>query len=151
MEVWQQRRPDGIIPARYLKIPWNCGTLHGRCRHGLCESGSRRRNHRGSSFGCGSSENRADCNTGRSVLCDCPVLYFFRNSINIGLPIFESPEAAAEIQDGDEVSVDIERARIVNLTSGRTYSALPLSDEIREMIADGGLVNHVRKKVRRDA
>jgi 3-isopropylmalate/(R)-2-methylmalate dehydratase small subunit len=150
---------DGIIPARYLNTT-DPLELAAHCMEDV-DAAFAKKVAAGdvivaeSNFGCGSSREHAPIAI-RAAGVSCVIAQsfariFFRNSINIGLPIFESPEAAAEIQDGDEVSVDIERARIVNLTSGRTYSALPLSDEIREMIADGGLVNHVRKKVRRDA
>ncbi|NLU42547.1 MAG: 3-isopropylmalate dehydratase small subunit [Firmicutes bacterium] len=150
---------DAIIPARYLNTS-DPVELAAHCMEDADPTFAKKVAAgdiivAGSNFGCGSSREHAPIAI-RAAGVSCVIArsfarIFFRNSINIGLPIFESPEAAADIQNGDEISVDIESARIVNVTSGREYSALPLSDEIREIIADGGLVNHVRKKVRRDA
>lgn len=150
---------DAIIPARYLNTT-DPNELAAHCMEDVHSSFAKEVAAgdiivAGSNFGCGSSREHtpyAIRAAGVScVIAESFARIFFRNSINIGLPIFESPEAAAEIRDGDVLRVDIDRARIVNVTSGREYSALPLSNEIREIIADGGLVKHVGKKVRKDA
>jgi 3-isopropylmalate/(R)-2-methylmalate dehydratase small subunit len=69
---------------------------------------------------------------------------FYRNSINIGLPILEAPEAAREIQDGDQVEVDLESGVIRNLTSAKTYQARPLPAFILQISRAGGIVNYLK-------
>jgi 3-isopropylmalate dehydratase small subunit len=69
---------------------------------------------------------------------------FFRNAINIGLPILESPEAAAAIQEGDEVQVDPASGQIKDLTSGKTFQARPLPPFVLQIAAAGGIVNYLK-------
>ena len=71
---------------------------------------------------------------------------FYRNAINIGLPIMECPEAAEGISAGDALDVDFESGRITDLTSEKEYQAEAFPDFIREIIKDGGLANHIRKQ-----
>ena len=72
---------------------------------------------------------------------------FYRNSINIGLPIVECPEAAEEIQAGDQVQVDFNTGTITDLTSGRTYQAQPFPASIQEIIQAGGLMKMVAARL----
>ncbi len=69
---------------------------------------------------------------------------FFRNAINIGLPILESPEAAAAIQEGDEVQVDPASGQIQDLTSGQTFQARPLPPFVLQIAAAGGIVKFLK-------
>lgn len=71
---------------------------------------------------------------------------FFRNSFNMGLPIFESNEASQEIREGDTVEVDASTGLITDLTTGRQYQARPIPAFMQELIADGGLMEHIRKR-----
>ena len=74
------------------------------------------------------------------IACDFARI-FFRNCINIGLPILECPEAARDASAGDEMEVDLAAGTIKNLTLGKTYSVPPFPPEIRAIIARGGLLN----------
>ena len=68
---------------------------------------------------------------------------FYRNSINIGLPILECPEASEKIQDGDRVSIDFDTGIITNETRGETYRALPFPDFIKDIMDAGGLLARI--------
>ncbi len=102
----------------------------------------------GPNFGCGSSREHAPIAIkGAQVACVIAASYariFFRNAINIGLPILESPEAAAEIEEGDEVSVSLEEGKIVDHTLGKTFQARPLPPFVLQIAAAGGIVNFLK-------
>jgi 3-isopropylmalate/(R)-2-methylmalate dehydratase small subunit len=102
----------------------------------------------GWNFGCGSSREHAPVALrGTGVQCVIAASFariFFRNAINIGLPILECPQAAAEITDGAEVEVDLAAGLIRDLTSGRTYTAQPLPPFVLKIVAAGGLVNFLK-------
>ena len=68
---------------------------------------------------------------------------FYRNSINIGLPILECPEAAAEISAGDTVAVDFATGKITNVTTGRSFQAEPFPPFMQKLIAAGGLPQYM--------
>lgn len=106
----------------------------------------------GKNFGCGSSREHAPIAlkaAGLSgVIAASFARIFYRNAFNMGLPIFESPQAAAEIQAGHEVSVDLATGRIADLTTGREYASQPLPPFMQELLADGGLMAHIAKKMR---
>ena len=68
---------------------------------------------------------------------------FFRNSINIGLPILECPQAAEEIADGDDVEVDFDAGIITDHTTGKTYKAQPFPPFMQKIISSGGLINYI--------
>ena len=72
--------------------------------------------------------------------------FFYRNSINIGLPIIESPEAAKEINQGDEVKVDFDTGIITNITTGKSYKGQAFPEFMQNIINAGGLVNYVNNK-----
>ena len=103
----------------------------------------------GNNFGCGSSREHAPVAIKASgISCVIAATFariFYRNSINIGLPILECPEASAAIEDGDEVSIDFDSGIITNVTKNETYQAMPFPDFIKEIMADGGLMNNLRK------
>lgn len=102
----------------------------------------------GDNFGCGSSREHAPIAIKASGI-DCVIAktfarIFYRNSINIGLPILECPEASEKIQDGDEVSIDFDSGVITNETRGETYQALPFPDFIKDIMAKGGLMKSLK-------
>ena len=101
----------------------------------------------GENFGCGSSREHAPIAIRASGI-DCVIAktfarIFYRNAINIGLPILECPEASEKIQDGDEVSIDFDNGVITNETKGETYQALPFPDFIKDIMAKGGLIAQI--------
>ena len=102
----------------------------------------------GENFGCGSSREHAPaCIKELGISCIIASSFariFYRNSINIGLPILECPEASKAIEDGDDVSVDFGTGVITNNTKGETYQAAPFPDFIKEIIASGGLLNSIK-------
>ena len=104
----------------------------------------------GENFGCGSSREHAPIAIKASSI-DCVIAktfarIFYRNAINIGLPILECPEASEKIQDGDEVSIDFDSGVITNETKGETYQALPFPDFIKDIMAKGGLIAQISGK-----
>ena len=98
-------------------------------------------------FGCGSSREHAPISIKAAgvsvVIAKSFARIFYRNSINIGLPIMECPEAAREIKDGDRVEVDFDSGVIRDLTTGRNYKAQPFPPFIQKIINCGGLMNYV--------
>lgn len=106
----------------------------------------------GKNFGCGSSREHAPIAIKASgiscVIAESFARIFYRNSINIGLPILECPEAAKNIKEGDEVEVDASTGTITNLSDSRTYQATPFPDFMKEIISAGGLMKYVEKKVK---
>lgn len=104
----------------------------------------------GENFGCGSSREHAPIAIKASGI-DCVIAktfarIFYRNAINIGLPILECPEASEKIQDGDEVSIDFDSGVITNETKGEAYQALPFPDFIKDIMAKGGLIAQISGK-----
>ncbi len=103
----------------------------------------------GWNFGCGSSREHAPVAI-RGSQAGCVVAasfarIFFRNAINIGLPILESPEASAGIEDGDEVEVDLASGAIYNRTRGTSFQARPLPPFVLKIASAGGLVKFLRE------
>ncbi len=100
-------------------------------------------------FGCGSSREHAPiCIKAAGVSCVIAKSFariFYRNSINIGLPIMECPEAVDAIKQGDVVKVDADTGVIANETTGETFQAHPFPPFIREIIEKGGLVARTRE------
>ncbi len=143
---------DVIIPARYL-VTGDPAVLGRHCLENLdprfvdeVRPGDvvvGRRN-----FGCGSSREHAPLALKGAgvgmVIASSFARIFFRNAINIGLPVYESPEAAAGIRSGDEVSVEAERGVIRNLTQGEAYPVRPLPPFVQQIVAAGGLMSRLR-------
>ena len=106
----------------------------------------------GRNFGCGSSrENAPIAIKGAGVSCVIATSFariFYRNSINIGLPIFESEAAVADAKDGDRIRVDPSTGVIENLTRGKTYSVPAFPGIIQEIISAGGMVEFARRRIR---
>ncbi len=146
---------DVIIPARYLNTS-DAKELAAHCMEDIdAEFVSKvkegdimvaTRN-----FGCGSSREHAPLaikTAGIScVIAATFARIFYRNSINIGLPILECPEAVDGINAGDEVEVDFDTGKITNVTSGKTFQAQPFPAFMQEIIKADGLVNQLRAKL----
>jgi 3-isopropylmalate dehydratase, small subunit len=101
-------------------------------------------------FGCGSSREHAPLaikSSGVSVvIADTFARIFYRNAINIGLPIIESPQAAAQINEGDDVKVDFDTGIITDITTGKTYKGQAFPEFMQNIINAGGLINYVNNK-----
>ena len=100
-------------------------------------------------FGCGSSREHAPVAIKAAgvscVIAKSFARIFYRNSINMGLPILECPEAVDAISEGDVVSVDADTGAIVDETTGASFSAAPFPPFIQEIINDGGLVARTKR------
>ena len=101
-------------------------------------------------FGCGSSREHAPIAIKASgiscVIAETFARIFYRNAINIGLPIIECPEAAREINEGDTVSVDFDEGLITNETTGKSYKAQPFPEFMQGLIDAGGLIGYINQK-----
>lgn len=100
-------------------------------------------------FGCGSSREHAPIAIKASgvscVIASTFARIFYRNSINIGLPILECDEAAHGIKSGDEVDINFDTGVITDITTGKVYQAEPFPEFIQKIISDGGLIKHVSR------
>jgi 3-isopropylmalate/(R)-2-methylmalate dehydratase small subunit len=105
----------------------------------------------GRNFGCGSSREHAPVAIKVSgvpiVIAESFARIFYRNSFNTGLAIMESPEAVKGIRKGDDVEVDTESGEINNLTTGEKFQAKSIPPFMAELISDGGLIAHLKKKL----
>jgi len=105
----------------------------------------------GANFGCGSSREVAPITIRAAgvaaVVAKSYARIFFRNSINIGLPILECPEAVAGIAQGDSVEIDPSQGRIKNLTRGTEFQAAPFPDFLQRIIDRGGLMPYVEDQL----
>ena len=103
----------------------------------------------GKNFGCGSSREHAPIAIKASgascVIAETFARIFYRNSINIGLPIIECPEASASIQDGDELSIDFNTGMITDITSGKIYQGQSFPEFMQKLIDAGGLINYINE------
>ena len=103
----------------------------------------------GQNFGCGSSREHAPIaikgSQAKCVIAPSFARIFFRNAINIGLPILECPEASADIEEGDEVEVDLSNGSIFNRTKDHTYQAKPLPAFVIKIAEAGGIVNFLKE------
>jgi len=107
----------------------------------------------GENFGCGSSREHAPLaikTTGvPAVIAKSFARIFYRNSINIGLPILESAEAVDGISEGDEIEVELATGTIINKTTGKTFKAQAFPEFMQGIIDAGGLVNYLKTKFRK--
>ena len=101
-------------------------------------------------FGCGSSREHAPIAIKASgvscVIADTFARIFYRNAINIGLPIIECPEAAKAIEAGDEVEIDFDSGKIYDRTKGTEFKGQPFPEFMQKLIAAGGLVKYTNSK-----
>ncbi|NQU05766.1 MAG: 3-isopropylmalate dehydratase small subunit [Calditrichaeota bacterium] len=146
---------DVIIPARYC-TNYHAEDLAPHCLEDLDDTFAKRVNEgdilvAGENFGCGSSrENAPIAIRGVGVSCVIAKSFariFFRNSINIGLPILIAPSAVDGIEDGDEVEVNPASGMITNHTRGGSWQAAPFPPEVQEIIDVGGLVEYVKGRL----
>ena len=142
---------DVIIPARYLNTQSH-EELAMHCMEDIDKDFVNKVN-KGDimvaldNFGCGSSREHAPIAIKASgiscVIANTFARIFYRNAINIGLPILECAEASRAISDGDEVEVDFDTGVIKNLTKNEEYKALPFPDFIKDIIDKGGLLKSI--------
>jgi 3-isopropylmalate/(R)-2-methylmalate dehydratase small subunit len=144
---------DVIIPARYLNISDPAG-LAAHCLEDLdagfvknCQPGDIIV--AGKNFGCGSSREHAPLAIKTAgigvVIAETFARIFYRNAINIGLPILECPEASKNIENNHKVEVNFETGEIINVTTNETYQAQPFPLFMREIIAAGGLAERTKR------
>ncbi|MDF9408536.1 MAG: 2,3-dimethylmalate dehydratase small subunit [Pelotomaculum sp. PtaB.Bin013] len=147
---------DAIIPARYL----NTSDPAELARHCMEDADPAFPDKvkpgdmiiAGKNFGCGSSREHAPIAIKAAgvscVIAKTFARIFYRNAFNIGLPIFEAPEAAEDIKEGDELTVDASSGVIINKTTGKTYQATPVPPFMQQIIAAGGLINYVSERMK---
>jgi len=143
---------DVIIPARHLNTA-NHKELAAHCMEDIDGDFIKKVKQgdimvAGFNFGCGSSREHAPIAIKEAGI-DCVIAktfarIFYRNSINIGLPILECGEASEKIQSGDEVSINFDTGIITNITRNEQYQALPFPDFIKEIMSKGGLLHSIR-------
>ena len=143
---------DVIIPARYLNTA-NHKELAAHCMEDIDKDFVNKVNSGdimvgGANFGCGSSREHAPIAIKESgiscVIAKTFARIFYRNAINIGLPILECPAASEGIEAGDEVVIDFDLGLIENKTKGESYKAQPFPEFIKEIIREGGLLNSLK-------
>ena len=107
----------------------------------------------GKNFGCGSSREHAPVAIKASgislVIASDFARIFYRNSINVGLPILECPEAAEKINDGDEIEADFDTGIITDKTTGECFSSKPFPEFIKNIMASGGLVGYTESGLKK--
>ena len=142
---------DVIIPARYLNVP-DAKELAKHCMEDIDKDFVNRVKPgdiivAGKNFGCGSSREHAPIAIKASgvscVIAETFARIFYRNSINIGLPIIECPEAAAGIDASDEVEIDFDSGLITDITKGISYKGQPFPAFMQKIIDCEGLVNYI--------
>jgi 3-isopropylmalate/(R)-2-methylmalate dehydratase small subunit len=145
---------DAIIPARYLNTS-DPEELARHCMEDADPEFVRKMKPgdiilAGKNFGCGSSREHAPIAIKGAgvglVIAESFARIFYRNAFNIGLPILESAQAAAEIREGDEVQVDIEAGVIIDHTAQKRYQANAIPPFMRQLLEAGGLVPYVRRQ-----
>src|SRR3990172_8492445 len=146
---------DAIIPARYLNTS-DPAELAKHCMEDSKNPDFIRKMGKGDiivagkNFGCGSSREHAPIAL-KAAGVSCVIArsfarIFYRNSLNLGLPLLESPEASEAIQDGDQVRIDLATGEVFDLTQNRKFSAKPIPNFMQQLLNDGGLIPHLRKK-----
>jgi len=147
---------DAIIPAPYL-VTTDPQELGSHCMEGSGQPDFAKQVKAGdvvvagANFGCGSSREHAPVAlTGAGVACVIAKSFariFFRNAINIGLPLLECPEAVVGISAGDEVALDLASGTIRDVTTGQTFRAQPVPDFMRAIFDAGGLVEFAKRRL----
>ncbi len=106
----------------------------------------------GVNFGCGSSREHAPIAIKaagiQAVIAKSFARIFYRNAFNMGLPIFESDEAAEKIEEGNEIEINADRGIIKNITKNEQYTSKPIPSFMQELISAGGLIEWTKKKIR---
>lgn len=147
---------DAIIPARYLNTS-DPAELAKHCMEDADTGFSDKVRPgdiivAGKNFGCGSSREHAPIAIKAAgvscVIAKTFARIFYRNAFNIGLLIFEAPEAAEEIKAGEEVTVDVATGIITNKTTGKSYRSTPVPPFMQQIVAAGGLINYVAERMK---
>jgi len=148
---------DAIIPARYLNVS-DPAELAKHCMEDI-DSDFVNKVELGdiimamTNFGCGSSREHAPLAIKAAgvscIIAESFARIFFRNAINIGLPLLECEEAVDKTEAGDILEVDLGTGKINNLTSGMEFTASPYPDFMAELISAGGLIEHTKKRLTR--
>lgn len=144
---------DVIIPARYLNIT-NMKELSAHCMEDIdkdfvnnVKTGDIMVG--GDNFGCGSSREHAPAVIKESgvscIIANTFARIFYRNALNIGLPIVECPEAVADIKSGDDVEVDLVDGVVINHTTGNSFKTQPFPEFIQKIVNEGGLLKYIKK------
>jgi 3-isopropylmalate/(R)-2-methylmalate dehydratase small subunit len=145
---------DVIIPARYLNVP-DPEELAKHCMEDIDKDFANKVNKRdiivaSKNFGCGSSREHAPIAIKASgiscVIAETFARIFYRNSINIGLPIIECVEAAREIKAGDEVEIDFDSGKIYDKTTNKEYQGQAFPPFMQKIIKAEGLINYLNEK-----
>lgn len=145
---------DVIIPARYLNSS-DPAELAAHCMEDI-DTEFVKKVQKGDiivankNFGCGSSREHAPIAIKASgiscVIAETFARIFYRNAINIGLPIIECPDAAKEIKAGDEVEIDFDSGVITDKTTGKAYQGQPFPEFMQKIIKSEGLINYINEK-----
>jgi len=145
---------DVIIPARYLNTS-DVKELAAHCMEDI-DGDFAKTVQAGdiivaeNNFGCGSSREHAPISIKESgvfcVIANTFARIFFRNAINIGLPILECPEAVSNTDAGDELEVDLDNGVIKNVTKGKTFQAEPFPPFMKKIIESGGLIGYISEE-----
>lgn len=147
---------DLIIPARYLNTS-DPAELAEHCMEDADPKWVSKKQKgdfivAGDNFGCGSSREHAPIAIkaagASAVIAKSFARIFYRNAINIGLPILECKEAAEEIREGDIIQVDLSKGEIKNLTAKTIYSAQPFPQFMQKLIKTGGLIKYIKQHKR---
>ena len=145
---------DVIIPARYLNVP-DPGELAKHCMEDIDKEFVNKVTEgdiivADKNFGCGSSREHAPIAIKAAgvscVIAETFARIFYRNAINIGLPIIECPEAAKGIEEGDKVEVDFDSGKIYNKTKGTEFQGQAFPEFMQNIISNGGLINYINNK-----
>lgn len=145
---------DVIIPARYLNVP-DPAELAKHCMEDIDKEFVNKVSEgdiivADKNFGCGSSREHAPIAIKAAgvscVIAETFARIFYRNAINIGLPIIECPEAAKGIEEGDQIEVDFDSGKIYNKTKGEEYQGQAFPEFMQNIISNGGLINYINNK-----
>jgi len=147
---------DVIIPGKYLILTLDPMELAKHAMEGLDPLFFRKAQGgaiivAGRNFGCGSSREEAPLalkHAGvKCVLAESFARIFYRNAINLGLPVLECPRVSSEVRDGDELVVDVKAGEVKNKSKNLTLRATQLPEFIMEILNDGGLIEHLRRRI----
>ncbi|MFR8767504.1 MAG: 3-isopropylmalate dehydratase small subunit [Eubacterium sp.] len=145
---------DVIIPARYLNVP-DPAELAKHCMEDIDKEFVNKVSEgdiivADKNFGCGSSREHAPISIKAAgvscVIAETFARIFYRNAINIGLPIIECPEAAKNIEEGNEIEVDFDSGKIYNKTKNEEYQGQAFPEFMQKIISNGGLINYINNK-----
>lgn len=145
---------DVIIPARYLNVP-DPSELAKHCMEDIDKEFVNKVSEgdiivADKNFGCGSSREHAPIAIKAAgvscVIAETFARIFYRNAINIGLPIIECPEAARGIEEGDQIEVDFDSGKIYNKTKGTEFQGQAFPEFMQNIISNGGLINYINNE-----